>query len=245
MGALSHANTEVTEGLVCAAAALRHMAPVLKASLVEEDRSKRSLYGCIAALHDCCAAWPAAASSLGDACTSSLPQELQECLPGALLQYACGYVAVQDALARSRADSSMSADSGTLAGASDPPIAQYPDGIVYDLLSCQPALVEPFVQALIAYACASSVSRDEGGEERIDLLSSSIEKRVLYSLQIGQKMVQHEQLRAALLVGTVSPRSMVSALTEAATAASALSGGLLAAARQKLLSLREIHFGAG
>ena len=206
------------------------------------------MYGCIAALHDCCAASPLATGSSGAARTSSLPEELQEHLPGALLVYACGCAAVQEAPVDSRADIGMegthAADSMALAGASNPQIAQYPDGIVYNLLACQPALVEPFVQALIAYACSSSGSQTEGSAERIDILGSSIEERVLYSLQIGQKMVQHEQLRAALLLGTLSPRSMVSALTEAATAASTLSGGALEAARQKLLSLQEIHFGA-
>ena len=206
------------------------------------------MYGCIAALHDCCAALPSAGQgSSGGACTSSLPEELQECLPGALLGYACGYAAVQDALARSSVDSSMegaqAADSRAPVGVSDPEIAHYPDNIVYDLLAFQPALLEPFVQALIAYACSSSVSGSNGGEGRIVLNSSDVEKRVLHSLQIGQKMVQHERLRAALLLGTVSPCSMVSALTEAAAAASTLSGGALASARQKLLSLQEIHFG--
>ena len=119
----------------------------------------------------------------------------------------------------------------------------YPHGIAYDLLAHHPALVEPFVQALLGYACSSSGVAPAGSEWGTTVLRNIQEKRVLYGLLIGQKMVQHEKLRSGLLLGASSPHSLVSALTQAAAAADMLNSSSVAAARQKLLSLQEIHFG--
>lgn len=193
------------------------------------------MYGCIAALHDHCAALPTQNSSSGSASTTSRLEELQHCLPGALLTYAVvtASCSVQGAVPEKAAQGVLQEQRW-----------QYPDGIVYGLLACQPFLIEPFVEALTAFASSAIDVLCEGAAGRNAMPSYSNEDRVLLALLIGQKMVQHEQLRAALLLGTVRPRSMVSALTEAAASASPLSGGAVAAARQKLLSLQEIHFGA-
>ena len=192
------------------------------------------MYGCIAALHDHCAALPRADSSAESACTTRLPEELHHCLPGVLLIYAAAKASC----------SVQGAPDKAAQGVPQEQLRQYPDSIVYGLLAHQPDLMEPFVKALIAFASSGSSAPCEGAVGRSAMPSYSTEDQVLLGLLIGHKMVQHEKLRPALLLGTVRPRSMVSALTEAAAAVSTLPGGAVAAARQKLLSLQEIHFGA-
>ena len=171
-----------------------------------------------------------------------LPQEFQQCLPGALLEYAAAKIGssagTQSAF---RAGDRGKQEAGR---SSQEQLAEYPDGIVYDLLAAEPALLQPFVEALLASAASSRHAPHGGGVSGSPMHGSNEESRVLSGLLIGQKMLQHEQLRAALLTGKVSPGSMVSALSEAAGADAKLSDSAVTAARQKLLSLREIHFGA-
>lgn len=224
-----------------AGAALRHMAPVLASAVTSQGRSARALYGCIVALRDHSMAAPAAEMSSAKA-AERLPQKLQQCLPGALLEYAAAKIGSS----AGEQSASRVGDRGKVkAGrASQEQLAEYPDGIVYDLLAAEPALLQPFVEALLASAASSRHAPHGEGVSSAPMHGSSEESRVLSSLLIGQKMLQHEQLRAALLTGKVSPGSVVSALSEVAGADAKLSDSAVAAARQKLLSLREIHFGA-
>ena len=223
---------------------------MLAASLDGISRSLRPLYGCIAALRNHCAALPLANGSSGEACTISLPMELQLCLPGALVVYTSSCTA-QDGLSvlQSRDRGMEGAREGPSHGVlevAQMQLGDYPDSIVYDLLAYQPALVEPFLRALIDFACSSSSSSLPvvGGEGCIVLLSPSSEERLLLGLLIAQKLVQNEKLRAALLLHTISLQRLVSVLTDNAGGAGMLSGSGVATARQKLLSLLEIHFGA-
>ena len=184
---------------------------------------------------------PAAEMSSAKA-AERLPQKLQQCLPGALLEYAAAKIGSS----AGEQSASGAGDRGKVeAGrASQEQLAEYPDGIVYELLAAEPALLQPFVEALLASAASSRHAPHGEGVSSAPKHGSSEESRVLSSLLIGQKMLQHEQLRAALLTGKVNPGSVVSALSEAAGADAKLSDSAVAAARQKLLSLREIHFGA-
>lgn len=214
------------------------MASVLTASIESKGGSARSVYGCTVVLRDYCAA---SSTVHGDACSASLPGELMRCLPEALLMYCCGYTAIEEELSLARLGNvgvagglHESPASNVLAGSEESSIL-YPDGVVYDLLAHHPALAEPFVQALLEFARSSSTAATGG---------SAGGTIVLHSLLIGQKMVQHEKLRSALLLGASSPHSLVSALTQAAAAADSLYASSVVAARQKLLSLQEIHFGA-
>ena len=239
--------------LACADAALRHMSPVLAASAADQSRTLRPAYGCIAALHDHCAASPTAHSLSGKACPTSLPQELCPCLPEVLLFYAAvkaGHTvqSAQDLLPtegdRAFPREAHEPPNKAALGVSPEQLSQYPDCIVYDLLAYQPDMMKPFVEGLIALPSIGSLVPSEGAVGRNAFPSYGTEEWTLLGLLMGQKVVQHEKLRSASLLGTVSPRSMVSALLEASASASTLAGSAVAAARQKLLTLQEIHLGA-
>lgn len=227
------------------------MGPVLMSSTGPQNITMRPLFGCIAALQDHCAASLTVDASSRAVCTARLPEELQQCLPGALLEYAvalAGYSAQGgQSIGPARIErGQQGGDEGTskpVLGLSREQLLEYPDGIVYDLLASQPELLEAFQKSLVAFTSISSKAPSARGVSRGHLQSYSSETRVLLGLQIGQRMVQHERLRAALLLGTMNPLSMVSALSEAAAAPATLSGSAVAEARQKLLSLQEIHFG--
>jgi len=227
------------------------MGPVLTSSTGAQNITMRPLFGCIAALQDHCAASFTVDASSRAVCTAWLPKELQQCLPGALLEYAvalagCSAQGDQSVGPTRNERGQQGADEGTskpVLGLSREQLLEYPDGIVYDLLASQPELLEAFQKSLVAFASSSSKAPSARGVSRGHLQSYSSETRVLLGLQIRQRMVQHERLRAALLLGTMNPLSMVSALSEAAAAAATLSGSAVAGARQKLLSLQEIHFG--
>lgn len=234
-----------TSHLASADAALNHLAPVLAASISANDRSLRALYGSMTAVQDSGAAG-SPVCSLADKQIPALPTQLQQCLPGAVLEYAA---AIASASAHWTQDSAPTGDQGTgAAGAASEGLAQagsqgqlspYPGDFAYDLLAAVPALLELFMKELAALATSKSQTVESNS-----LHGKSSEEKVLLSLLIAQKVMQHEKLRAALLLEISGPCTMIAELSAAAEGAAKLSSKAIAAARQKLLSLQEIHFGS-
>ena len=178
--------SSLTGGVVHAGAALRHMAPVLASAVTSQGRSTRALYGSIVAMRDHSMAAPAAQISPAKA-PERLPQEFQRCLPGALLEYAAAKIGSSAGKqSASRAGDRGKQEAGR---ASQEQLTEYPDGIVYDVLAAEPALLQPFVEALLASAASSRHARHGGGVSGAPMHGSNKESRVLSGLLIGQKML--------------------------------------------------------
>ena len=211
------------------------------------------MYGSITAvlgIHDAC---PAADAP--SACPQhQLPVQLRQSLPDAALGYAAA-TARQSACKEELIASAASGEGGSSAGrrhdglgthVSQKQSSAYPDIVVYDLLAVAPQLLQPFMERLTAFA--SGKTQEHAVERNASsplLLDESMEERLLVSLLIGQKMIQHEPLRAVLIYE--ADRSTVlgiAGLCEAVGAAGGFSSQTVAAAKQKLLSLHEIYFGA-
>ena len=184
-----------------------------------------------------------------------LPAQLKQSLPDAALGYAAA-TARHSACRAGLIASAASGEGGSIAGrnhdssgtsTSQGQLSGYPDELVYDLLAAAPQLLQPFMERLTTFA--SSKTQEHAAGKNLSspaLLNVSMEESLLVSLLIGQKVVQHEHLRAVLLCK--SDRSAIlgiAGLCEAIGAVGQFSSQAIAAAKQKLLSLHEIHFGAG
>ena len=212
------------------------------------------MYGSMTAVlgvHDHCPAANASSASV----QHQLPAQLQQSLPDAAVGYAAA-TARQSACNGKLTASAASGEGDSSAGRSHDspgigtPLEQssyYPDDLVYDLLAAAPQLLQPFMKGLTAFAC--SKTQEHVAENTVSspsLHHESMEERLLVRLLIGQKMIQHKHLRAVLLCEADSSTILeMAGLCKAVGAAGQFSNQAIAAAKQKLLSLHEIHFGAG
>ena len=184
-----------------------------------------------------------------------LPGQLQQSLPDAALGYAAA-TARQSACKDELIASAASGEGDSIAGTShDGPgisvleeqSSDYPKDLVLDLLAAAPQLLQPFMERLTTLASGKTQEHAAKIKASIPLLlDRNMEERLLVSLLIGQEMIQHDYLRAVLLCE--SDRSAIlgiAGLCETVGAAGQFSSQAIAAAKQKLLSLHEIHFGAG
>ena len=211
------------------------------------------MYGSMTAALGVMDAHPAAdAPSAG--VQQQLPAQLQQSLPDAALGYAAA-AARQSACKAGLIASAASGGGDSIAGKSHDgsginisqgQLSDYPNDLVYDLLAAAPQLLQPIMERLTTL---TSGKTQEHAAKRMAsgplLLDGDMEDRLLVSLLIGQEMIQHEHLRAVLLCE--SDRSAIleiAGLCETVGATGQFSSQAIAAAKQKLLSLHEIHFGA-
>ena len=239
--------------LAIAGVALGHIDAVLASSVTPQGRCMRAMYGSMTAvlgIHD----GRPAAHTQSAGVQHQLPAQLQQSLPDAALGYAAA-TARQSACNAGLIASAASGEGDSVAGKShDGPrinvlqeqVSEYIDDLVYDLLAAAPQLLQPYMERLTAFA--SGKTQEHAAKRKASsslLLDGKMEERLLVSLLIGQEMIQHEHLRAVLLCE--SDRSAIlgiAGLCETVGAAGQFSSQAIAAAKQKLLSLHEIQFGA-
>ena len=244
--------------LAIAGAALGHIDAVLASSITPEGRSMRAMYGSMTAvlgIHD--DRHTAHAQSAG--VQHKISAQLQQSLPDAALEYAAA-TARQSACKAGLIASAASGEGDSIAGMShegpgikvlQEQLSKYPNALVYDLLAAAPQLLQPFMERLTTLACGKPQEHAAKRKASGPLSpGGNVEERLLVSLLIGQEMIQHEHLRAVLLCTQTeaSDRSIIlgiAGLCKVVGVAGQFSSQAIAAAKQKLLSLHEIHFGAG